>query len=79
METSNKQKWAYAMLHCVAIVHITKKGRTYNDTDYPLPIKKSIYHKITTVLKAKNGVFRDTFSSGHKSLVLVVEMQVPTN
>ncbi len=33
-----------------------------------LPIKKSIYYDITTVLKAKNRGFHNTFSNDHKSL-----------
>ncbi len=33
------------------------------------PIKKSIYYEITTVLKAIDGCFHDTFSADHKSLV----------
>ncbi len=34
-----------------------------------LPIKKSIYYEITTVLKGKDGGFHNTFSADHKSLV----------
>ncbi len=34
-----------------------------------LPIKKSIYYEITTVVKAMDGGFHDTFSADHKGLV----------
>ncbi len=34
-----------------------------------LPITKSIYYEITTVLKAKKGGFHHTFSADNKSLV----------
>ncbi len=34
-----------------------------------LPIKKSIYYEITTLLKTKNGGFYNIFSADHKSLV----------
>ncbi len=42
---------------------------TYGDTDYPITWEKSIYYEITTVLKAKNKDFHNTFSGEHKSLV----------
>ncbi len=32
-------------------------------------IKKIIYYEMTTILKAKNGGFYNTFSADHKSLV----------
>ncbi len=43
-----------------------------------LPVKRSIYYEITTVLKAKNGGFHNTFSADHK-FGLVEEMQLPTH
>ncbi len=33
-----------------------------------IPIKKSIYYEITTVVMAMNRGFHDTFSADHKSL-----------
>ncbi len=43
-----------------------------------LPRKKSIYHEITTVLKAKNRGFHNTFSADHKSLVQQSKTQSST-
>ncbi len=42
------------------------------------PIKKSIYYEITTVLMAKNGGFRNTFSADHKSFGLAEQTQSST-
>ncbi len=43
-----------------------KKGRTYNDTDYPISNQK-IY--LLWNYNSINGDFHNTFSADHKSLV----------